>query len=442
MSAYAIGRKGNITFNKNSISYAKKRGMIIFDNLLFILSSTGCLLKEKKMKTSNSKTIYFAEQSIIGSRASSNHSIHIAKALKICGFKPIMLINEDINNNIDIADNSEYFYKDIPCIPVGSYIKARNIYINKIRSFLSFNNPSIRFLKQLKDMPFAVILQTPGLSLYYIISSWCKKNNVRLFVESMEWHNSKRYKNAIIWIEAEIRMRFVQRFHPKLIVISRYLQNYYLKRGNKAFYLPPLIDVQDSFWLPRNTQLDASVLKLVFAGSPQRERHDIILGAILRAKSEGINVVMEYVGSTRKQMEIILKNSRLLDELGDSVFFHGVVNFDQLPDILSHADYAVLIRDDAKWSRACFPSKIPELLSLGIPIICNFTSDLSEYIEDGKEAFVLKELTEEAFTDIIRRAVIAKGDLRNKMSYLARKRAENDFDILCFSKSICEYFNS
>ena len=389
------------------------------------------------MTLENVNKIYFAAQSTPGSYAYVNHTFHMAKALKLQGFNPILLVEEDPDYSVDTPINGIFSFNSIPYVFVGKYSSAGSNIFSKIGILFGFNQPSVRFLKQQKSIPFAVILQAPSLSLYFQVRLWCRKNNVQLILETMEWHERSFYRRQFIkWLEAEFRMRVIQRLHTRIIVISRYLENYYMRCDKMVYRLPPLLDTHDPLWMPRNIERNDSVLKLIFSGSTSRDRQDIILGGLLRAKSEGLRVVMEYVGSTRKQMESMLSNQHLLDALGSSVVFHGLIPFEEVPDLLAQADYAVLLRDDARWSRACFPSKIPEFLSLGIPIICNLTSDLGEYICDGREAFVVNELTVDAFTEVIHRAFFVKGDIRMQMSVLARKKAEECFDIHCFAKPL------
>jgi glycosyltransferase involved in cell wall biosynthesis len=191
--------------------------------------------------------------------------------------------------------------------------------------------------------------------------------------------------------------------------------------------------------MPRERRDGDSTIRLMFSGSLPRDRHDIILGALLLAKKEGLRISIAYVGSTREQLEAVLPRVTLLDELGDSVTFHGRVPSENLPDILAQADYMVLLREDARWSKACFPSKVPEFLALGIPVICNLTSDLGSYLEDGHEAFFVNGLTEQDFLVSLRRAVDAGGETRKKMGVWARKRAEESFDLQCFSKPLGEF---
>ena len=66
--------------------------------------------------------------------------------------------------------------------------------------------------------------------------------------------------------------------------------------------------------------------------------------------------------------------------MNSKVFFHGIVNNDDVIENLLESDYFILIRDKNKMTQAGFPSKITEAISHGIPVIVTDTSDLKEYI--------------------------------------------------------------
>ena len=73
--------------------------------------------------------------------------------------------------------------------------------------------------------------------------------------------------------------------------------------------------------------------------------------------------------------------------------------------IVRAADFTVLLRPDARFAHAGFPTKLVESLSLGVPVLANVTSDISEYVRDGREGILLAGPTREAFAAGLRRAL-------------------------------------
>ena len=386
------------------------------------------------------RTIYFANQSLPGSSAPSNHSIRTAKALVLAGYNSVLLVEEDHGAESDMRTDGTYACEGIPYVPVGKNTCNSNPF-GKWGWFLGINQSSLQYLMKQEIVPVAVILQGPHFPVYMRFRVWCRRHGVALILESMEWNERSAYKGNIVqWLDAEFRMRVIQRWHGPIFIICEYLLEYYARLGGQAFLLPPLLDTQDPAWMPKNTRRTRSAIRLMFAGSPVRDRQDIILGAILRSKREGLNVTIEYLGSTRRQVEGMLEEPAIIDELGNAVVFHGRVPNEQVPVLMGQVDYAVLLREDARWSKACFPSKIPEFLSLGVPIICNITSDLSDYLQDGQEAFLVKEVSVSAFAGAIRRAAeLANDEAYVSMREQARRTAVEAFDIRAFSGLLGNY---
>ena len=70
--------------------------------------------------------------------------------------------------------------------------------------------------------------------------------------------------------------------------------------------------------------------------------------------------------------ESITKNKSL-----PKVIFHGLVSQEQATKIVSGSDALIFLRDDNPVTRAGYPSKVVHALSLGVPLITNYRSDIT-----------------------------------------------------------------
>jgi glycosyltransferase involved in cell wall biosynthesis len=52
------------------------------------------------------------------------------------------------------------------------------------------------------------------------------------------------------------------------------------------------------------------------------------------------------------------------------------------------ADFTFLLRPDRGYAAAGFPSKVPESLAAGCPVIVNLTSDLGFFLKDGTDSLI------------------------------------------------------
>ncbi len=76
---------------------------------------------------------------------------------------------------------------------------------------------------------------------------------------------------------------------------------------------------------------------------------------------------------------------------------------------------------------------------MGVPVICNLTSDIGLYVHDGQEGLVVKDCSAEAFAEGLRRALSLSPDERNRMRSRARQRAETSFDYRNWAEPIGQF---
>jgi glycosyltransferase involved in cell wall biosynthesis len=358
----------------------------------------------------------------------------------LAGYNVILLAESDHGLKADLHADGTYAYCGVSYVPVGECSIQSNP-LGKFGWLAGVRQTSLLYLMKQPALPVAVILYEPILAVYLRFLWWCRSRGVALIVEVTEWNKRSVYgRKTGLWLLSELRVRVVPRKHDPVLVLSKYLGKYYARRGRQVFVMPPLIDTLDPCWMPKSRKEASSALRLMFCGTPIRDRQDIVLNAVLCVRRNGLKITIQYLGSTRGQLEAMLPDPSVLDALGDSVVFHGRVPYERVPALMGDADYAVLLREDARWSKACFPSKIPEFLSLGVPIICNITSDLGDYLQDGRNAFIVTELTVEAFADAIRRAAALAGDeAYERMRVQARQTASEAFDIRRVSTTLGDF---
>jgi glycosyltransferase involved in cell wall biosynthesis len=120
----------------------------------------------------------------------------------------------------------------------------------------------------------------------------------------------------------------------------------------------------------------------------------------------GCPVSIDYLGASRNNITALPGvGKQLVNSLGDGVFFHGWVPDEKVHEISASASFGILLCDNARWSDACFPSKIPEFFALGVPVLCNLTSDLGLYLKDGHNGVVVSGVDVDAFCAAVEKAL-------------------------------------
>jgi glycosyltransferase involved in cell wall biosynthesis len=321
-------------------------------------------------------------------------------------------------------------------------------YFRVVRSYLSLNDNRIAWLQRRGLAGVKAVLVYPGVvgvSAFLLrLRHLCRQHSVPILSFVVEWHESwyVRGKHRLLTIgDIAFQVRAVNRILSGTICISTYLCNYYSRKGQRAICIPMLLDLSEPKWQagPGCEKSDVGkCLRLLFCGAPDRDRHDLMLRAVLKMRQGGHDVTLEYLGSTREQIAKLLGNGEdLLDSLGDGVHFHGRVPEDQVACVMRSASFGVLLRDEARWSKSCFPSRVPEFSALGVPMLCNLSSDLGSYLKDGQNAILVPEVSVEGFCSALEKALCLSADDFHCMRGQARQMAQR-FDGAAYAESYRE----
>jgi len=315
-----------------------------------------------------------------------------------------------------------------------------------IQENLKWNDARIQWLKQTDLRHVKAIIAYTGVgaasAFFYHLNSLCKRRGLRLFCFVVEWQAWRHFsgKQACLNVlDSEFLRRVALRWGDGTITISAFLQDYYTRAGLKSICLPPLLDFTDPIWQGDSNSLHVArhrPLKLLFSGSFRRERHDVILRAVLKMRQEGADMIMEYLGATRDQIEREPGvGPQLVQALGAGVCFHGPVDDPgSVARITRSASFGVLLRDNLRWAQACFPSKVPEFFAMGIPLVANTSSDLMDYLCDEENALVCRAVTVESFYATLQRAWKLTETQFKAMKLAALKSAQR-FDARNYAKA-------
>jgi glycosyltransferase involved in cell wall biosynthesis len=375
-----------------------------------------------------------------GTAASNNLRGH-CRALRTAGFSVGLLPRSDDTGEEAEAEKS---YGEMPYWQVGnSPPEPRNFRL--LRCYLSLDDHRINWLRGRGLAGVKAVIAYPGIvgvSAFLLrLRHLCARHSIPILSLVVEWHDSWyiRGKYRLLTIgDTALQVRAVNRLLNGTICISTYLRNYYARKGQRAICIPPLLDLSEPKWQVSSgyEQSDSDRrLRLLFCGSPDRDRHDLMLRAVLKMRHTGHDINIEYLGSTRNELAKLLGNDDdLLNRLGNGVHFHGRVPEDQVARVMRSASFGVLLRDDARWSKSCFPSRVPEFSALGVPMLCNLSSDLGSYLKDGQNAIVVPDVTVEGFCSALQKALRLSADAFHSMRGQAKEMARS-FDAVAYAQS-------
>lgn len=303
-----------------------------------------------------------------------------------------------------------------------SRIKGRLLYLNNLKKVLFGID---------KKNVFGVLIDFGSISTFRFLEKYTKNSDIRLFYDCVEWFSPSEFKfgifNPFYYTNNFLNTRVIDKKYS-VISISRYLENYFSKKKLNTLRVPPIMDVENITHKKNN--YSNNKIRVLYAGSIGRKDHISVMIDSLRFMSQDELQKLEFrvIGITKEQYE--KKYDSLDNPLPvDCVTFKGKASREEVLEELNCADFSFLLRPSEKrYAKAGFPTKIVEALSSGTPVLCNLSSDLSLFLNDGENSIVIDECSIESCIKALKRIVALSREDIVYMSKSARKTAVENFD--------------
>lgn len=288
------------------------------------------------------------------------------------------------------------------------------------------------WLASLHPKPSALLLYGGYSPFSLWLLGFQHRTGIPIIVDAVEWYQPShlpggRFGPFHLNVEWALRRLFPRM--RNIICISRYLQSHFKAKGCRTLYLPAVLDVA-AITPNLDARPEGAPLRLVYTGTPgKKDLLEPMIEALLQLDPAGSRIRFAIVGPSPEQiLGLPVFQCRGLTSLPTCIEAPGyVTNTEALAEV-RRADFSVLLRHRQRYAMAGFPTKAPESLAVGTPIICNLTSDLGDFLEDGRHALVCPDPTPEACTRALERALALPPEIRTSMRRASRGLAENRFD--------------
>ena len=244
---------------------------------------------------------------------------------------------------------------------------------------------TLEWLAAQASLPDAVILYSGYTPYLQRLLPWCRRNGVRLLFDAVEWYEPSHplgYLTSPYQWNIEWAMRHLVPQADGVIDISRYLADYYSRRGLPVVIVPPTTSaIHPGPWRPDRQ------LRLCYAGNPgNKDDLALVLRAVAQLASAGADIHLTVAGPDRAQV------LGMLGEPSDNelpwLHARGMLGHDDVQRLVGSADFSILARRPCRVSQAGFPTKFVESFACGTPVIANLTSDLHLHLRDGETGLV------------------------------------------------------
>ncbi len=343
--------------------------------------------------------IYYGPFQLPDKNAAAHRVINNAKLLRILGYETVFLgCNGEATYQIE---ETKFETSGFDC-----YAIKCNSSLEKIREF-----SKIDYIKQIHNK-YADVVAIIAYDLYapalYKVKKYCQKNRIAIIADTDEWfgaNGNSLIEKVIRVVDSEWRMRLLQPHVDGVIAISEFLSAYYKKKVTTV-RIPPLVDKDDLKWTKDSNEV-TPYLTITYSGSPgkNKDRIDLIVKHLAIIKLD-YKLVLNIVGITKQQfienypdMEKYLSNSKT-----EITFWGRLSHLDSI-NIVKKSDFFVFLRNQNKVSKAGFPTKFVESISLGVPILTNKTSNIDDFFEDGKTGYWIDVNDNQCFYNVLNKDI-------------------------------------
>lgn len=322
-------------------------------------------------------------------------------------------------------------FQGISIHSIGERIAENKPVLIKHLIYSFMGRKSIEWLNTLDPKPVAIILYSGDFPYLVRLIPWCRKMEVPLIYEAAEWFDPSNVPGGRFSpyrLNHEITMRYLVPRVRNVITISSYLNNHYKKLGCETVLIPPTIDTMH-FLTPDKTHTN-SLITIGYTGSPgKKDLFDVYLEAFLRIDPLGERFKLNIAGlSDSDILNYPAMKKRSVKKLPSVINNFGNLSHADAIKLIGECDFSILLRPPNRGAHAAFSTKVVESMVMGTPVICNLTSDLHKYIQDGISGIICKDHQVESLIETLHkvRNLSSQGIL--KMSHCARKIAKDSFD--------------
>lgn len=291
---------------------------------------------------------------------------------------------------------------------------------------------TVDWLNTLNPKPIAIILYSGDMPYLIRLMPWCKNHCIPLIYEASEWYDPRNMPGGRYGpyrINFEITMRYLVPRVRNVITISSYLYNHYKQLGCETICIPPTIDIIhfQNFMKEHN----GSLIKIGYTGTPAKNKDlfNNFLEAFYQIDPMGERFQFNVAGQTDSEiLNYPAMKTRGIKKLPMVIRNIGKVSHSDAIKLIGNSDFSILLRYPKRYAQAGFPTKVVESMVMGTPVICNLTSDLYKYIQDGISGIVCNDHHVESLINALHRVKKLSSQEISNMSANARKIAEDSFD--------------
>lgn len=400
----------------------------------------------------NKRLFICADRNFPRGDAGSNRILFMAKALQEKGWTVIVISTGKRNEQDYNREKKEYVYEEITyhniTFPANKLKRVFEHY------FLLGN----MFISAMKDIFHCssedrILLYTSNLNFSKKIVKYAIKEKIGIACDIVEWHQPFQFEGADkSWIYRKTMYPMYHKFFYKIvpstkniIAISNCLKEHFVGEGCNTIVVPIYVDTDKR--RPCSFSAEENLLSLIYPGNPyKKDDFESMIGALgLLSENERKRIRFHLTGASLDAYKASAPNkAKELEECIKQgvIVYHSWLEYSELMELYESIDFALLPRPINITTQANFPSKVPEMMNKGIPIIMNRVGDIADYLTDNVDSILYDGEGAENCVEAIRRVLNMTKYDRNEIKKNAYNCAEEKFNYHLCGSQLDDFFST
>lgn len=394
------------------------------------------------------KKIIFLSGGINPNSAPFNRFYAIYKMMKLAEYQTLIVCvrpfyKKIINSGVAFSNN-RLIYEDIICQNVYRF-KGRKSFIKKLfLRFRTYRNAVAIIRKESKDVQSILYLNTVDFTDYIVFYFVSMIYGLKYIKERSEYPELIRSpKKLFTKVFKHLILPWNYKFFDGMVIMTQPLIDFYKKytRDNCSIVKIPMT-VDPSRFEINDLKSTAKYFGYVGGLNCDKDGLDILIKGFSIISSDFPDYELKIAGvpTTIDEKEILVQ---LVKELGveNRVHFIGGLNRSEIPKFLLSASILIMARPDSKQAEGGFPTKLGEYLMTGKPVIVTDVGEISSYLDDGKNAFIIKPGCESHLAERIE-YILKEPEKARLVGEEGRKAAREYFDYSNYTRHMRDFIES
>lgn len=370
--------------------------------------------------------------------AAAARVLNNAKILRELGYDVVFISFGGEIREEDKQSNGQYYYQGFRYIISNDIDLPQTNIIKRIIRFMFSGRKALNIINSNLQNVDAIIAYQPSSYFTKQLLKLCKTHSFQLITDLTEWYAPKEFPGGAFappaWLN-EWNMRVTQKRVKKKILISSFLDKYYHTSNNVV--LPPLTDSMEDKWnVYKKVMLPYDGVRIIYAGTPgKKDELETMLDAIIHCLKDGLKLQFVVLG-VKKEDIIHYKNSVVVENFSDNILFCGRVQQTEVPSYYHVSDFSLLIRQRNRKNMAGFPTKFAESNMAGCPVIVNDTSDIQNFVDNGKNGFLIPDFSLTEITGTLVKVATLPPETIAQMKTNTKEKAMKRFDFRAYMEEM------